>query len=312
MGSDQSIQHFSTGPVPAGMRFDYWMSVLRQSLWPVSEWKVVNDFSVELREAHFGCLTSMTETIGPSQAHRTRSDVERSGDRCFMLFANELPWKVDHNGHNESYGPGDSVLVDSQGELKTCAPSGFRGVILKLPVAWINTWLPSPELLVGQRIAADSRWGRVFAPIVRQLTPELVTAPPVPHGVIVDQFGAVLAMVAAGSESCALPKTLRKIQDCIRQRCSEPQLTVADVAASLDVPTRDLHRILAVNKMTFAGELLATRVALAVQMLTSPLCNRLTDDEIARRSGFLSVSQFTRAITVRTGGQPAQLRQSMH
>jgi len=69
-----------------------------------------------------------------------------------------------------------------------------------------------------------------------------------------------------------------------------------------------LHRILAVNKMTFAGELLATRVALAVQILTSPLCNRLTADEIARRSGFLSVLQFTRAITVGTGAQPAQLR----
>jgi AraC-like DNA-binding protein len=229
-----------------------------------------------------------------------------------MLFANERPWKVDHNGRNESYDPGDSVLVDSQGELKTCAPSGFRGVILKLPVVWIDTWLPSPELLVGQRIAADSRWGRVFAPIVRQLTPEFVTTPPVPQGMIVDQVGAVLAMVAADSESRALPKTLRKIQDCIRQRCSEPQLTAADVAASLAIPTRDLHRILAVNKMTFAGELLSTRVALAVQMLTSPLCNRLTTDEIARRSGFLSVSLFTRAITVRTGKQPAQLRQSMH
>jgi transcriptional regulator GlxA family with amidase domain len=139
-----------------------------------------------------------------------------------------------------------------------------------------------------------------------------VTAPPVPHGVIVDQVGAVLAMVAADAESRALPQTLRKIQNCIRQRCSEPQLTAADVAASLDVPARDLHGILAFNEMTFAGELLAARVALAVQMLTSPSCNRLTADEIAGRSGFLSISQFTRAIAVRTGKQPAQLRQIMH
>jgi len=36
-----------------------------------------------------------------------------------------------------------------------------------------------------------------------------------------------------------MPDLLKKIRDCIRQRCSEPQLTGADVAASLKISPRD-------------------------------------------------------------------------
>jgi hypothetical protein len=43
----------------------------------------------------------------------------------------------------------------------------------------------------------------------------------------------------AGEPEPAMPDLLKKIRDCIRQRCSEPQLTVADVAASLKISPRD-------------------------------------------------------------------------
>jgi AraC-like DNA-binding protein len=312
MSAERSIQHFSTGTVPPGMRFDYWMSILRQSLWPVSGWSGIQDFTVELQEADLGCLTLMTETISAHQAHRTRSDIERSGDRCYLLFANRLAWKVAHNGHNERLLAGDCVLVDSQGELETCAPSGFRGAILKLPVGWVHSWLPNPELLVGRRIAFDSRWGRVFSPIVSQLKPEVAAAPPLPPAVMVDQLGAVLALIAGEAEDGARPDLLKKIQDCIRQRCSEPQLAAGDVAASVNVPPRLLHRILADCDLTFGSQLLDARISLALQMLTSPSFAHLTTNEVARQAGFLSASHFVDAVRKRPSRTPLELRHAKH
>ena len=292
------------------MRFDYWMSILRQSLWPVSEWREIHDFTVDLAEASFGCLTSMTETISAHQSYRTRSDVEHSGDRCYLLFANQLPWQVVHNGHNENYLRGDSVLVDSQGELETCAPSGFHGRIVKLPVSWLHSWLPEPELLVGRRIAGDSKWGQVFSPIVSQITPEFVAASPIPQSILVDQVGALLALIAGDSEAKALPDLIKRIQNCLRERCSEPQLTATDLAASLKVQPRLLHRALAANSLTFASLLLDTRVAVALEMLASPAFNKLALTEVARRSGFLSEAHFARAVRKRTGRTPLELRLS--
>lgn len=312
MTPKQPIQHFTTGTVPSPERFDYWMSILRQSLWPVSEWRDIQDFTVDLEEAPLGCLTTMKESISAHQSHRTRIDVDDSGDRCYLLFANRLPWTVAHNGYNEQFHRGDCVLVDSQGELETSAPSGFRGLILKLPVDWVHTWVPNPDLLVGSRIAKDSRWGKVFSPIVAQLTPDFVSAPSVPHSVLVDQVGAVLGLMAGEAEVNETSGLLQKIRDRIRERCSEPQLTAADVAASLSLPPQTLHRVLAANKLTFAPLLIDARVSVALQMLTSPSDAHLTIPAIALKSGFLTGTHFIRVVRKRTGHSPQELRQLTH
>jgi AraC-like DNA-binding protein len=288
------------------------MSILRQSLWPVSEWRDIKDFTVALEEAPLGCLTAMKETISAHQSHRTHSDVERSGDRCYLLFANRLPWAVAHNGHNEQYDCGDSVLVDSQGELETSAPYGFRGLIFKLPVDWVDSWLPNPDLLVGSRIARDSRWGKTFSPIISQLTPDFVSAPCVPPSVLVDQVGALLGLMAGEADANETSRLLQKIRDRIRERCSEPQLTAADVAASLNLPSRTLHRVLAANKLTFAPMLIDARVSVALQMLTAPSVAHLTISAIALKSGFLSDAHFMRAIRKRTGHSPQELWRLTH
>jgi AraC-like DNA-binding protein len=308
MFAEQFTRLSSTHTVPQGMKFDYWMSILRQSLWPVSEWNVTGDFKFELQEASLGCLTTMMETVTSHQSYRTRSDVERSGDRCYLLFANQEPWRVTHNSHSEHFLRGDCVLVDSQGELETHAPSGFHGVILKLPVGWVQSWLSNPDFLIGRRIAMDSKWGRAFSPIVSQLTPELAADPPLPPGVLADQLGAMLALIAGDADTRATSDLLGKIQDCIRQRCHEPQLTAVDVAATLDLPPRNLHRVLATKSLTFASELLEARVNVALQMLTSPSFCQLTNNEIAHRAGFLNVSHFTRVVRKRTGYTPLELR----
>ena len=312
MSTDQSIQHSSMQVVSPELKFDSWMSTLQQSLWPVSEWTVAGDFTVELQAAPLGCLCAMTETISPHESRRTRSDVKRSGDRCYLLFANQESWQVAHNGHSGHFLRGDCVLVDSQGELETQAPSGFRGVILKLPVGWVHSWLPNPNILIGSRIAMDSRWGRAFSPIVRQLTPELAAAPPLPHGVLVDQVGAMLALIAGDTETRAMPNLLGKIQDCIRQRCSEPQLTAGEVAATINVSPRILHRVLATNNLTFASQLLDARFDIALRMLTSPSHTQLSTSEIARQTGFLSASHFARTMRKRTGHSPMELRYPTH
>jgi len=311
MSAVQSVRYWSTQAVPQAMRFDYWMSVLRESLWPVTEWYGLSpDFDVELWEAPLGCISSMTERISAHQARRTRADVESSGERAYLLFANvEAAWWTSHNGHSQLLPRGGVVLM-ADGEHETCAPFGFGGVILKCPADWMHSWLPDPELLVGRGIAADSKWGGVLAPMVRQLTPELAVAPPLPHSVLVDQLGAVLALLAGEAETRAVPELLRRIQGCIRERCSEPRLTATDVGISLNLAPRTVHHILAASDLTFASELLDVRIEVALQMLGSPSFRRLTTAEIGRRAGFLSGSHFARVVRRRTGHTPLELRRA--
>jgi AraC-like DNA-binding protein len=144
--------------------------------------------------------------------------------------------------------------------------------------------------------------------MVIQLTPEVAAVPPLPHGVLVDQLGVTLSLVAGESKARAIPDLLQRILDSICQRYSEPQLTAADVAASLDMVPRMLHRVLAAGNRTFASCLLDARADAAVRMLTSISFSALTLDEIGRQSGFLTTSYFTRVVRKRTGRTPRQWR----
>jgi AraC family transcriptional activator of tynA and feaB len=309
---EQRVQYFSADHIPPRMRLDQWMFILSESVFPISEWTAVKDFHFELGEARLGCLTASRQTVSAHRSHRTRQDVERSSDRKFLLFVGEIPWEIDHNGHNERILGGDCVLVDSHLEHRIICPDGFRGVILRLPVNWLQTWLPEAEPLVGRRIACDSQWGRIISPIARQLTPELAAAPPLPHGVLVDQLGATLALIAGAQETHTVPDLLRKVQDCIWQRSTELELTAADVAATLNISPRMLHRVLAASYLTFASQLLDARVGVGQQMLASPSFRQLTIAEVARQSGFISPLHFLRALRKRTGQTVLELERPMH
>jgi AraC-like DNA-binding protein len=283
---------------------------MRESIWPVSEWNgIARDFSVDLQEAQLGCLTSVFEvTRGLPHSRRTRSDVDNSSESCYCLIMADQTHDWAHNGHSERVHPGDLLLLGQGEQDSNMAEGGFQANVLKMPAHWLESWLPDPHFLVGQRIPRDSRWGRVLSPMVRQLTPEVVAAPPLPHQVLVDQVGATLALIAGEAEGQRTADLLGKIQDCIRARCAEPQLTATDVAASLNLAPRLLHKSLAANNLTFMSELIDARISVALKMLTSSSFTQLAINDIARQAGFMSPAYFTRALRRRTGHTPMELR----
>jgi AraC family transcriptional activator of tynA and feaB len=309
MTGGQAVRHWSTSSLPEATRFDYWQSTLNEALWPVSEWSDISgDFHVELREASLGCLSSLFEVITPHRSRRTARDVRRSADECYHLFLTGGPsWGLSHRGRSECLAEGSLVVVGGE-EHETSVPHGFSGLVIKCPATWLRSWVPNPDLIVGRAIAQESRWGRVLAPMLSQLTPELAVAPPLPAGVLVDQVGVVLAMMVGSAESRAMPDLVKKIRSYLRERRSEPQLTADDIASLLNIPPRLLHRTLAKANTTFAKELLEARVAGAMEMLRSRAAANLTLAEIARQSGFTSPTHFSRIVKRRTGRSPQNWR----
>jgi AraC-like DNA-binding protein len=99
-----------------------------------------------------------------------------------------------------------------------------------------------------------------------------------------------------------------RIRDCTVQRCPELFLTAADVASSLNISVRTLHRSLAACGQSFATLLIDARVAQASRMLGSPMFAAVNVAEIGRRCGFADASHFTRVMRRRTGCSPLQIQ----
>jgi AraC-like DNA-binding protein len=158
----------------------------------------------------------------------------------------------------------------------------------------------------------------VLTSYVAQLSPEFVVQAPVPQALLIDQLGALLALTASelsGTRAVSTPaeRSVRdRVYDHIRQRCPDTTLQVADVASSINLSKRTVHRALAACGETFGAMLIEARVDLAARMLQSPLFDRLTTGEIGRRAGFSDASHFSKALRRCTGQTPLQLRRARH
>ncbi|HTT36776.1 MAG TPA: AraC family transcriptional regulator [Burkholderiales bacterium] len=153
---------------------------------------------------------------------------------------------------------------------------------------------------------------------VAQLSPEFVVQAPLPHSILIDQLGALLALTAdeirgGCGTSTPVDRSLRdQICDRIKQRCTEASLQAGDIASSLNISKWTLHRALAACGETFEAMLIQARVEVASRMLQSPLYDRVTTAEIGRRAGFSDASHFTEVVRMHIGQTPLQMRRARY
>jgi AraC-like DNA-binding protein len=151
--------------------------------------------------------------------------------------------------------------------------------------------------VVGKRINGASGWGGAVSAYVSQLTPERAVTAPLHSDILTDHVGALLALaagcVAASPREQSQHGNMHvRIVDCIRQRSSELQLTATDVAASLGLSVRTLHRILASHGDTFGRRLIDARIQAAERMLRSRLFDQVTTSEIRAAGGIRRSDSF--------------------
>lgn len=310
-----TIARWATHDVPAASRLDFWSSALSSAMIPlyVREADPAN-FESEMRAADLGPITVVRQSGAAHECGRGRSELARSAVRSFnLLLSLNCAYGLTHRGELR-LAPGDLTLVDSEYPCNITLRQWYEFINLAIPVEWLRTWVFNPNWLVGRRIPGDSTWGRALSTYVTQLSPDMAIQAPLAPALIADQVGALLALTAhelSGQARPARPaeRSVRdRIADCVAQRCQEPALSAQDVAQSIGVSVRTLHRALASCQETFGARLLDERVKCAVRMLESPIFARLTAAEIGRRAGFADPSHFARVVRSRTGRTPQELR----
>lgn len=142
---------------------------------------------------------------------------------------------------------------------------------------------------------------------MRQLSAPIGALPP---SLVAEHLGSLLAL-ALERESTETPASrdlATRIDEALHRRCTEPELCAGDIAATLGISIRTLHRALATRQQTFAGRLMQHRIQQARRMLESPAFDRVTTAEIGRRVGLLDPSHFVRVCRRVAGCTPQELR----
>lgn len=312
-----TIVRLSTSNVAPVDRLSYWSSSLSSTYAPVSV-DVVDplDFESELTALQLGSITFAAQRGSAQRTVRARPEIRRTTEHCFnLVLVLNGSWHVTHGARNR-FGPGELIFHDSRYPLDVDLPPNHSDFNLQLSEHFVRKWVPNPAWLVGRHFSTDSQWGRVLSSYVAQLSPEFVLQAPLPQSVLIDQVGALLALTATelrGSRAAWTPveRSVRdQVHNHIKQRCTESSLQVADIASSLNISKRTLHRALAACGETFGAMLIKARVDVAARMLQSPLFDRVTTAEIGRRAGFSDASHFTKVLRRHTGQTPLQTRQA--
>jgi AraC family transcriptional regulator, positive regulator of tynA and feaB len=312
-----TIVRLSTNDVAPADRLSYWSSILSSTYTPVSVDNVNPlECESELSALQLGSITFAAQRGCAQRCVRARPEIRRTTEHCFnLLLVLSGSWHVTHVGRNR-FGPGELIFHDSRYPLDVDLPPDHSDFNLQLSEQFVRKWVPNPAWLVGRHISIDSQWGRVLSSYVAQLSPEFVEQAPLPQSVLIDQVGALLALTATelrGDRAAWTPveRSVRdQVHDHIKQRCTETSLQAGDIASSLHISTRTLHRALAACGETFGAMLIQARVDVAGRMLQSPLFDRVTTAQIGRRAGFSDASHFTRVLRKRTGRTPLQMRRA--
>ncbi len=313
------IVRLSTRDVAPADRLSYASSILSSALAPSAvSTRTPLEYELEVAALELPSIAIVAQSGSPQRAIRARSEIRRTSQRyCFLVLVLSGSWHVTHVTRTR-FGPGDLIFYDSRYPLDCDLLLHWSNLNLQLSEQFVRKWVPNPAVLSGRRICRDSQWGRVLASYVAQLSPEFVVQAPLPQAVLIDQLGALLALTAtelSGRRVVSTPveRSVRdQIYDHIKQRCPDTSLQAADVASSLNMSKRTLHRALAACGETFGAMLIQARVDLAVRMLQSPLFDRVTTAEIGRRAGFSDASHFVKVLRRRTGQTPLHVRRARH
>jgi AraC family transcriptional regulator, positive regulator of tynA and feaB len=272
-------------------------------------------FELEATALELPAVTIVAMSGSPQHSVR-RFGTRRTVERTFGLnFVFSGPRHATH-GTRCRLGPGDLNFTDSRHPFDYDFLANWKDVFVQLSEQFVRRWVRNPIVLEGR--LGDSQWGRVLANYFAQLSPEFFMDAPLPQAVVIDQLGALLALTASelsGRRAVSTPaeRSVRDhVYDHIRQRCADTSLQAADVASSLNISKRSLHRALAACGESFGAMLIQARVDLAVRMLQSPLFDRVTTAEIGRRAGFSDASHFVKVLRSRTGQTPLQMRRASH
>ena len=302
------------GDVPAAQVVDYAVHALGSGLEPMSvEIPYPEDFSAELRCVVLGGVTIAHGTGQDLRCLHGKREISNTSQRNYHLLINRnSSWTMRQRG-DRLLRPNDAAIADSALTYEFTFPP-FNDTHIQLSESWMHQWLPDPSVLAGRTILRDSTWGAALCSFVRMLTPEFLVRAPLPPQLILDHVGALLTIL--GHEMRAKPDVVprqdrllrERILDAVRQRCTEPGLTAIDIASTVKISTRTLHRHLASFHQTFGGALIDARADVAMRMLNSRTFRRLNIAEISRRSGFGDPSHFARVVKSRSGRTPVQVR----
>jgi len=256
---------------------------------------------------------------GASEVYHSKSHVSRGNNEVYLLHL-QLAGKSlnSQNGFTEELQRGDFAICKSSAPYSLIFDEPIKMMVVKIPLAILQKYIPQPELIIGLKVAAAFGFSKLLVACLNQLWRQKDQIEQLSHkNTMSDVVLSLLAttyeiaypnLVSAGQSSVRLHH-IQRIKTHILKYLSEPDLTPIIVAKETGISTRYLRMLFSETGTTCSQYILSERLKAASNELKNPQFNNIKINEIAFKWGFNNQSHFSKSFKKFSGCSPRDFRQ---
>ena len=249
---------------------------------------------------------------------RSRSLVARNGDDDPVItIALSGQFSIHIEGHDMALQPGMAIPLRNglAGEFAVHSDAEF--VTVRLRRHLLEPLVPNLRDIKFLPMSADSQTIRMLLGYIRMLSAEEAILTPEAQHVATLHLHDLAALVFANVRDAQGIRETGGVRACrlaavkadIISHLTDPQLSVAVVAARLKLTPRYIHMLFEDDKATFSEYVVGQRLMRAHRMLTDARFADRAIGAIAFDAGFGDMSYFNRTFRLRFGATPSEIRE---
>jgi AraC family transcriptional activator of tynA and feaB len=289
-------QLFSTELLPASDRIDAWQ-------WNAKQ--ICGDCRVRLPQAAFHGTIDIREIAGlrltrfassPLSFSKTPSDFCRPENHfCIVITQFAGVRRYEQNGNAVLLQPGDSTLIDSASPWSSSCSTDCARFYLRVPRWIMEDRLRRGDIPSARRINGKDRDGAALCRLSRSLYEEAVRMSEEEGAAALEAYFEVLVACLGGHPLLAprAAELRRQIHRYIDAHILESGLGPVEIASSLGISVRHLHRVFLATGTTLSEHIRSQRLKGCRADLADPRMRDRTITEIAFFWGFSDSAHFS-------------------
>jgi AraC-like DNA-binding protein len=223
--------------------------------------------------------------------------------------------EVSQYGRVATIREGEAVLTANGAEATFIGRTLTRVINFRLSRSLLAPHVADIDAMVARPIPRDNRVLQLMVGYAKMLNEQQELATSELRRMVAAHMHGLAALLLGGDGELGLHNQglraarLKSIKDHVRERTAHHDLTIADVARSLQISESYIRQLLAENGTTFTDFVLSGRLTRAHRMLIDSRYADRAISAVACEAGFGDLSYFNRTFRRRYGATPSQVRQ---
>jgi AraC-like DNA-binding protein len=302
----------TTRSVPAAESLEFWHDAVMAQLVGMDIQTGGRTYDAAMRSCSVGDLQITTVDCDPGEVHRAPRFISQGdGGHIFVGLQSTGVAQVEQDGRTAELRAGDIAFFETLRPYRTRFPDRFQLKIFSVPRHLLAQEESALRRLTARALRPRNGLAALVSPFLERLadTVDSCDAP------VAERLarGAVELLAAAaanqlGQESKELPGAnevmLLRVQQFVRWNLSDAGLTPAVIAKAHGISVRYLHRLFEGEGRTLCEWIREERVEECRRALAAAPADSVNVARIARRWGFTSGAQLSRAFRGSHGMSP--------